>query len=119
MNRNKVLETILVLVIALGVLYWVTKNGYFLAAAAATGFIGLFIPPLAAAIHRAWMKLAMAMGFVMSRVVLTVLFFLFLVPLAFISRLFRKRSMRLKPGGDSYFKTRNFEYNRESFENVW
>ena len=64
MNRQKHLETILVLVLALGVIYWFTniKNPvagkYLLLAALILGVIGVFIPVVADKIHWAWMKLA-------------------------------------------------------------
>ena len=119
MTREKVLETILVLVLALGVFYWIFRSPYFLLAAAIIGAIGLFIPSLASHIHWAWMKLAHGMGYVMSKVLLTVIFFVFLLPLAWLSKLFGKNSVQLKSGEKSYFKERNFTYTKESLENVW
>jgi hypothetical protein len=122
MSRVKVLETILVLVLALGVVYWwFGRNQYVLLAAGIIGIIGLFIPALAEKIHWAWMKLAEGMGYVMSKVILTVVFVVFLVPIAFIARIFRKgnASVQLRKEGESYFKERNFTYTKESLENVW
>lgn len=118
--RVKVLETILVLVLALGVVYWwFGKNPYFLLAAGILGVIGLFIPYVAEKIHWAWMKLAEGMGYVMSKVVLTVVFVVVLIPVSAVSKLFRKRSVAIKQEGESYFKVRNFTYTKESLENVW
>lgn len=120
MNRIKVLETILVLVLACGVIYWwFGNNPYFLLAAGIIGIIGLFIPALAEKIHWAWMKLAEGLGYVMSKVILTIVFVVFLVPVAAVSRLFRKKTVAIKQDGTSYFKERNFTYNKESLENVW
>lgn len=120
MNRIKVLETILVLVLACGVIYWwFGKNPYLLLAAAIIGVIGLFIPFVAEKIHWAWMKLAEGMGYVMSKVILTIVFVVFLVPISAVSRLFRKKTVAIKADGKSYFKERNFTYNKESLENVW
>src|SRR5688572_5671366 len=120
MSRIKVLETILVLVLACGVIYWwFGKNHWFLLAAGIIGVIGLFIPFVAEKIHWAWMKLAEGMGYVMSKVILTIVFVVFLVPISLVSKLFRKRSVAIKQEGNSYFKERNFTYNKESLENVW
>ena len=120
MNRSKAIETILVLVLACGVIYWwFGKNPYLLLAGGMLGFIGLFIPVLAEKIHRAWMKLAEGLGYVMSKVILTIVFIIILVPLATIARLFRKNIMTMKRGATTYFKERNFTYNKESLENVW
>jgi len=121
MNRIKSLETILVLVLASGVIYWwFGRSPYLLLIAGILILTGLFIPPLAAIIHRGWMKLAEGIGYVMSKVVLTLVFVLVLVPLSFIARVFRKNNtIRMKPGGNSYYKKRNYTYTKENLENVW
>ncbi|SKB93068.1 hypothetical protein [Daejeonella lutea] len=120
MNREKHLETILVLVFALGIFFWLSQNAYLLLAAGILAFAGLFIPFLAGKIHWAWMKLAHVMGYVMSKVLLTVVYVVVLLPLSFLSRAFgKKNGIRLKPGAQTYFKDRNFTYTKESLENVW
>ncbi len=96
MNRQKHLETILVLVLALLVFYWLKHvkspetAKYILLAAFIVGLIGVFIPALADKIHWAWMKLAHAMGWVMSKVILTIVFFIFLLPMALAKKAFWK-----------------------------
>jgi len=119
MKREKNLETILVLVGALLVFYFIFHKDLLLKIALFLAAIGLFIPYLAEKIHWAWMKLAHLLGYVMSRVLLTVIYFIIVVPLAFFSRLAGKNSVQLKGGQNSYFKERNFRYNKESLENVW
>ena len=119
MNKEKHLETILVLVLALFVFYWIFKVPALLVIAGTLTAIGIFIPFLAAKIHWAWMKLAHALGFVMNKVLLTIIFFLVVLPLALLSRAFGKNTVQLKRNQTSYFKERNFTYTKESLENVW
>ena len=125
MNRQKHLETILVLVLALGVFYWFSHvkkpelAKYLLLSALILGLIGVFIPLLADKIHWAWMKLAHVMGWVMSKVILTLVFFVFLLPMAVVVRLMGKGNVKLKPSGASYYKERNFLYDKDSLEHVW
>lgn len=125
MDRKKHLETILVLVVALGFFYWFIHEKkpetgkYLLLAALVLGLIGIFIPFIADKIHWAWMKLAHVMGFVMSKVILTIVFFVFLFPMAMISRLFGKGNVKLKREGSSYYKTRDFVYDKDSLEHLW
>ena len=116
-NRIKHLETILVIVLGLMVFYWIFDSKYLLWAAFAVGFIGVFIPWLAGKIHWAWMKLAHVMGFVMGKVMLTLVYTLVVVPMGIFSR--KKITMRLKQGTTSYFKERNYTYKKEDLENVW
>ena len=125
MNRQKHLETILVLVLALGIFYWFSHEKkpelgkYLLLSALILGLIGVFIPLLADKIHWAWMKLAHVMGWVMSKVILTLVFFVFLVPMALIVRMMGKGNVKLKADGASYYKERNFLYDKDSLEHVW
>jgi Saxitoxin biosynthesis operon protein SxtJ len=120
LKREKHLETILVLVFALGIFYWVSPNSILLVVAGILAFIGIFIPILSEKIHWAWMKLAHAIGFVMSKVLLTLVYLLILLPLAFLSKAFGKKTdIRLKPGFGSNFVDRNFTYTKDSMENTW
>ena len=120
MNREKHLETILVLVLALGILFWVHHSGYYLIAAGILCIIGVFIPYLAQKIHWAWMKLAHFMGLIMGKVMLTIVYVVFLLPLSFFSKLFKtKTGVVLKKTTDSYYTKRDFTYTKDSIENVW
>ena len=117
--RVKALETILVLVLALLVWYYLGQQRYVLIAAIVLAAIGAFIPALAEKIHMLWTKLGEALGFVTSKIILTLIFFVFLVPLAWIAARFRKPVIKLKPNEGSYFKTRNFTYTAKSMEDMW
>ncbi|HRE50664.1 MAG TPA: SxtJ family membrane protein [Flavitalea sp.] len=118
-DNHKSTETILVLVLALGAMYWIFEAPAFLLSAAALGVAGLFLPAFADIVHRLWYKLAHALGFVMGRILLTLIFFVALVPLALLSRMFGRNSLALKPGAPSYFKTREHTYSREDLEKTW
>lgn len=109
----------LVLVVALVVFYFVFHLPLLLKIAILLGAIGILIPSLSEKIHWLWMKLSHVLGYVMSRVLLTLIFYIILVPLSFFSRLAGKNSVILKKNKTSYFKERNFTYTKESMENVW
>jgi len=117
--RVKALETILVLVLALLVWYYFGQNRYVLIAAIVLAGIGVFIPVLAEKIHVLWMKLGEGLGFITSKIILTAIFFLFLVPIAWIAARFRKPVMKMKRNEGSLFKNRNFTYTAKSMEDMW
>lgn len=117
--RVKALETILVLVLALLILYYWKGNGYFLGVAVVLACIGAFIPALAEKIHWLWMKLGEGLGFVTSKIILTIIFFVVLVPVSWLAGIFRKPVMKMKQGGDSFYKSRNFTYTPKSMQDVW
>jgi hypothetical protein len=117
--RVKALETILVLVLALLVWYYLGQNRYVLIAAIVLAVVGAFIPVLAEKIHVLWMKLGEAMGFISSKIILTLIFFVFLIPLAWIAARFRKPVMKMKRNEGSVFKIRNFTYTAKSMDDMW
>jgi len=117
--RVKALETILVLVLALLTGYYFHKSPYWLVAAAVLIAIGLLIPALAEMIHVGWMKLGEGMGFITSKIILTLIFFVMLVPLSWIAARFRKPVMKMKPGAGSFFKSRNVTYTAKSMQDLW
>ena len=46
--------------------------------------------------HKLWMMFALAMGFVMSRVILTILFYIILTPIGLIAKMVGKKFMPLR-----------------------
>jgi Na+-transporting NADH:ubiquinone oxidoreductase subunit NqrB len=83
-------------------------GGGLIAAAAALLLAGLVAPARLARVHRAWMALALALGWVTSRLVLTLLFLLAVTPVAVAARLLGKRFLERHPdrGADSYWAAR-------------
>lgn len=122
-TREKELETILTLCVALVVLFFVTKkqHAYYLTLGLLLGLIGMFSTYLTSKISWAWLKVGEMMGAVMSKVILSAVFFIFLFPIALLSRLFKRDdNLRLKKSsGNSYFFTRNHKYEAKDLENVW
>jgi H+/gluconate symporter-like permease len=118
-QRHKELETILILVIFMIVLYWINKENIFLIAAAIVALMAVLVPPAGRAIHWVWMKFAEGLGFVMSKIMLTLIYIILVIPLGWITGKLGKSSIRLKQGGKSYFTERNHTYNKEDLENPW
>lgn len=117
--NRKHLQTIAILAAALAVIWWVTQNKYFLYVAGFLVAVSLLLPVVAKWVHNTWMKLAEAIGFVMNRVLLTIVFVLIVIPFGVLTRITGKSNIRLKRGGDSYFKDRNHTYTKEDLENMW
>ena len=123
-TREKELETILTLCVALVVIYFVTKEQhvYLLWITTALGLVGMFSKFLTTKISWAWLKLGEMMGAVMSKVILSAVFFVFLFPIALLSRVFNKGvdSLQLSKGNKtSYYFIRNHKYESKDLKNVW
>ena len=120
MNKEKNLETILTLCIALVVFYLIFHIKLLLSLSILLGIIGLFFKYLSGKITWLWLKLSEALGFVSSKIILTIIFFIFLFPIALLSRLFKKDSLQLKKGKTfSYYVIKNHEFTAKDLENPW
>jgi len=57
---------------------------------------GILIPQILKPLNKIWMGLAVVLGFFMSRLILTILFYLVLTPIAFIAKIVGKKFLILK-----------------------
>lgn len=84
------------------------------------GLIGAFSEQLSAYIVFFWDKLSHFLGLVMPNFILAPVFYLFLFPIALLSRIFKKSdSLHLKNNSDSLYKVRDHDYDKSHFENMW
>lgn len=90
--------TVGVVLILLSLVLWYlgkTSSIYFSAIGGLFVIVAVILPSLLRPFHIAWMMLALLMGFVMSRVILTILFYIILTPIGIIARIFGKKFMPL------------------------
>ncbi len=97
---------------ALGILLWWRGRGswpYFLAPGTLLVITGAIIPVILKPLQKAWMTLAILMGWVMTRVLLSTLFYLAITPIGLILRLTGKDLLdqKLEPKKQSYWKIRH------------
>lgn len=110
----------LVIVTGLVVLYFITKSIYFLYGAAAVGVLSLAIPAVGNGIVWLWFKIAEVLGRINGAIILSVLFFVFLLPIAFLYRLTKNNLLSLKrTQGGSVYQERNHLFKKEDLENTW
>jgi hypothetical protein len=57
---------------------------------------GIFFPTILQPLNKAWMTLSILLGWVMTRVILSVLFYIVITPISLIARLFSKDFLDLK-----------------------
>ena len=72
---------------------------------AALTVLGLTTPVVLKPVYRVWMALAVVLGFVMTRVILTVVYYLVMTPIGLVMRLLGKDPLdrRPDPGAASYW----------------
>ena len=100
---------IFLLVIA-GFLFWKQRPSFPYFAYIGGGFalLGLAAPIILKPIYKVWMSFAVVMGFVMTRVILTVLYFGMFTPIALLTKLLSKDLLdqRLDKNAASYWVQR-------------
>jgi len=94
-----------------GLLWWRGRGSYpyFLIPGLILLITGTTLPRVLKPIHKVWMTLAILMGWVMTRVILSVLFYLAIAPIGLFLRLTGKDLLdqRLEPQKHSYWKVRS------------
>ena len=115
----KALQTVLVITLGFTVVHWLTEHNAWLYLSMAIGATALLSSRIAQLINSGWMKLAHLLGLVVPNILLTLIFFLFLWPIALVSRLFRKRdTLQLKSrNAISLFRDRHRTFEAGDFEN--
>lgn len=119
MERTKTLETSLVLTTAFLVVYMITGKNLYLYIAFGLGITGIFIKPLAKIIAVGWFKLAEILNYLMSKIILGVLFFVVLFPVSILYKMSNKDKLRLKKAGNTTWNERNHKYSATDLDNIW
>jgi len=85
------------LIIAALLLYFEKSSAPYFGAIGGILFLaGILIPQILKPLNKIWMGLAIVLGFFMSRLILTILFYLVLTPIAFIAKIVGKKFLILK-----------------------
>jgi hypothetical protein len=121
MNEADKIKAQLVIVTGLVVLYFIFESEYFLIAAGIIGVISIAIPVAGDLIVKGWYKLAEILGAINGRILLSVVFFVILFPVAVLSRIGKKNNpLSLKrESAKSVFVERNHKYTGKDLEQVW
>ncbi len=99
-----------VLIVIAGIMFWKGNQNflYFGIAGLLLLLTGLVFPAILKPFNKAWMTLAILMGWVMTRVILTVLYYLVLTPIRIIAMLFKKNflDLNIDKSAKSYWEIR-------------
>ena len=119
-EAESALKTILVITVGMLVIYVLFKQSWALYASLGIGLSGALSNLLAQKIHYLWMKLAWMLSLIIPNILLSIVFYLLLTPIALLSRVFgEKNQLSLKNSSASLFKDYNREFTKESFEKPW
>ena len=120
-------SALLVAAVLLGIAAWNLYRGrttvvlVFGALGAALAVAGLLVPPAARAFHTAWMRFAVLLGHVNSRVLLTLFYYLVITPYGFVTRLVGRDPLRRRGAsqGSYWVERKATRQTREQFERLF
>jgi len=113
-------KTILTMVTGFLTLFIIFQKVWMAYTAFGIGILSLLSPLITHWILKIWFGIAKILGYINSRILLSIIYFLVLFPLALINKLLGNQSITLKKGAvKSYFTIRNHKYVKGDFEKPW
>ena len=115
MERNKAEDTSSILVIVTGLCLFglVFKNTIFIWTGVGIGIFSLISKKIEGLIAFFWFKLAFVLGWINSRILLGIVFYVFLVPLSLLKKIFSSKDpLELKKPKNSLWVERNHQYEK-------
>ena len=91
-------------------LLWKGKNyaGYVFSLDAVFFILGLVIPSALKPVYKAWMVMSVIMGFIMTRIIMVVIFYMIVTPVGFVASIIGKNflDMKIDKTAKSYWMVR-------------
>lgn len=111
-------ETVLAIVIGTLAIYMIFDIAWMVYVSLSLGLGALLVGQLAYWIEWLWLKLTRFIGNIVSTVILGIIFYVFLFPIAFIYRL-TNRDKLFSKNKTSMFIERNHQFESKDLENPW
>lgn len=113
-------KTVLVITVGFLVLYLIFENKYLLNVGIIVGILGVLSGWISQKIEWFWFKLTYVLSLIVPNVLLGVIFYLILTPIAFFAGLAQKTdTLQIKKPEVSSFSTVNKKYSPSDLKNPW
>lgn len=121
MKQENNSKTILVIVIGFALLSLLFKNTYLFYFSIGIGVLSLISSTIESGIIWVWFKIAEVLGWINTRIILSLVFFVFLTPIALLKKLlsFKKDPLKLKNTHSSTYVERSHTYAAKDLDNIW
>jgi hypothetical protein len=112
-------KTQLVMVVGFLVIAAIFQNEVFAYLALIIGVVSVAVKPLGDRLVWLWYKLAELLSRIMNPLILGLLYYIFITPIALLFRLFGNDPLALKEQRGSLFDHREHTYSKKDLENPW
>ena len=112
-DKSQCIDTGMAMVLLLLLAYFSTKRGMFVSAAAAVLVVNMTVPRLFQPAAFVWLSFSHVLGAVMSRILLSIVYFIVVTPTALLRRAAGRDTLLLrkfKAGEESVMVERNHKY---------
>lgn len=114
------IKTVLTIAMGFLVLHLATGWRWPLMVSLVVGVLGMFSTYLSIKIDFLWMKLAWVLSLIVPNILLSAVFFLFLFPIAVLSRIFGKKDpLFLRNPKESVYVSSDKVFDKAGFEKTW
>jgi len=119
-GKNNSATTVLTIVVGFMIIYWVTKFEWALYTSILVGVLSIMSSWIRDQIELVWNLLAKGLSYIVPNILLSLVFYFFLTPIAFLSRLFGKKDpLMIKKSPSSTWISEEKTFSKESFEKTW
>lgn len=113
-------KTLLTITVVLVLLYLIYGKIWLLWAAFGLGFTGLLSGTIARGVNYLWEKLTFILGLIIPNIILGIIYYLFLTPIAIAQKLFTGSDpLDLKKPANTNWKITGRTYDSRSFHKTW
>jgi hypothetical protein len=119
MNREKALETIIVLALALLIFFLWLDISWFIYLPIGLLALSFISKSLTALIGKGWLSFSNYLGVIINYIIMSIIFYFILFPLSFFQHLFNHNRILKKGNGNSHFHQRNHLFCIKDIENPW
>lgn len=118
-NQNPA-KTVLTISVGFGIIFLLTELSWTLYTSMIISFLSIISNKICKFVHYLWMKLAKILGLVLPNVLLSLVYFLLLFPIALLSKIFRRGdTLQLRQKENSFWLNRLDKIEKDSFNKMW
>ena len=119
MKNNNAIETVLTISVGFAIAFLIFDYRWTLNTSIVIGVLGLISNRACIFIDFLWMRLAKVLSLIVPNILLGLIFYLFLFPIALLSKVFRNKDiLRLKNNDETLWINRDTQFEKESFEKM-
>jgi len=118
--KNNAVKTVLIISTGFGFIFFLFDLEWALYTSLIIGALGVISNNASKAIDFLWMRLAKVLSLIVPNILLSIIFYLLLFPIAVLSKIFGANyTLQLKNSSETVWVDNNTEIDKASFEKMW